>query len=404
MSGDECTAALQAAGEYSVSLVSGSGSLTFVLRDLVDTVSLVSRLKAPSDEVSRFVQRRLQATTRTHLSDWKPPTQPPGRLLDRLVEDLNSILVGASIAEECSSFAGRMRDETRRSLASNPRQWDLVRLNRLLLEDAFPREISRDHGNNLIGSATLVSIGRSHGLLTADHVWQALRRAGDYDHFVMVLGGKHGRVNCPFKDCTSFVVGEYSEAHKEEGPDLVFIRFDYVSLVGVLTGPKSFYPIEAEKEQLIRDIPYARCGWVVSGTPQEGTFTKVAPDGMIIARMNQWAGRSDFESAEERDGFDYVKIRITRARDRYPAKYGGVSGGGVWIPVKYADAPLVSAEKPMVSLVLAGVAYYDTEDPSEETHLSLHGPKSIYTRLIDHVLHAEDRARDVGYSDQGTHG
>jgi hypothetical protein len=36
----------------------------------------------------------------------------------------------------------------------------------------------------------------------------------------------------------------------------------------------------------------------------------------------------------ERDGFDYVKIKIASGTDNFPTNYGGVSGGGAWIPIR----------------------------------------------------------------------
>src|SRR5689334_16270490 len=83
--------------------------------------------------------------------------------------------------------------------------------------------VSLINGNALKGSATLVSIGNIYGLLTADHVWRHIKGEAK-DHFCMVLSPQLARFEYPFEGCTPFIVGKYSEAHSEEGPDLTFIR------------------------------------------------------------------------------------------------------------------------------------------------------------------------------------
>src|SRR5262245_6792298 len=68
--------------------------------------------------------------------------------------------------------------------------------------------VSLINGNDLIGSATLVLIGNAHGLLTADHVWQALRRGKAEDHFCIMLGSQLQRFEYRFQECTPIVVGK----------------------------------------------------------------------------------------------------------------------------------------------------------------------------------------------------
>jgi hypothetical protein len=62
--------------------------------------------------------------------------------------------------------------------------------------------------NDLIGSATLVSTGNTHGLLTADHVWQYILKGKAGDHFCMVLGPHLQRFEYPFRECTPIVCRE----------------------------------------------------------------------------------------------------------------------------------------------------------------------------------------------------
>lgn len=246
--------------------------------------------------------------------------------------------------------------------------------------------VSLINGNDLKGSATLVSIGTTLGLLTAHHVWQAVRKGQCQDHFCMVLGSQLGRFEHPFDECTPLIVGEYSADHEEEGPDLAFIRFDHEPRIGPLKGRKSFYPLEAERGQMFNGIPYDRCPWLVWGTPAEGTFKSSSETGEPIVRVNQFAGGAEFSGIVERDGFDFVKIKVTCGRDGFPNDYGGVSGGGVWIAIRYSEDPEGRVLKPSINLLLAGVAYYQSEETEGYKTLSLHGPKSIYERVIGRAI------------------
>src|SRR5712691_12964239 len=94
--------------------------------------------------------------------------------------------------------------------------------------------VSLINGNDLIGSATLVSIGDTYGLLTADHVWHYILQGEAKDHFCILLGPQLQRFEYPFQECTQVIVGRYSPDHEEEGPDLTFIRLDNPLKLGTI--------------------------------------------------------------------------------------------------------------------------------------------------------------------------
>jgi len=107
--------------------------------------------------------------------------------------------------------------------------------------------------------------------------------------------------------------------------------------------------------------------------------------GEPILKVTHFAGGGEFMEKVERGEFDYVKIRMTSGKNHFPDKYGGVSGGGVWIPIRFAENPEGTILKPMTSLVLSGVAYFQIEEEPNYKTLVLHGPKSIYERVIQQV-------------------
>lgn len=268
-------------------------------------------------------------------------------------------------------------------------EYDLVRKGTLSdesLEQAMRAandySVSLVRGDKLIGSGTLVSIEGGHGILTADHVWQALSRDPLLNHFAIVLGSVAHRFECRFDECTPFVVGAYSEDHEEQGPDLAFIRLDNLLKVGDIKGRKSFYRLTAELGEMFRQIPRDQCPWIVWGAPAEKASTVPTPGGEPVSKVIHFAGTSEFTEIVERAGFDYVKVKIASGDGNFPSDFGGVSGGGVWIPFWYSEDPEGTVLKPMVSLLLAGVAYYQTGEESGWKTLILHGPRSIYERVI----------------------
>jgi len=246
--------------------------------------------------------------------------------------------------------------------------------------------VSLINGNKLIGSATLVSIGKVHGLLTADHVWQTLRKGDDKDLFCIVLGSQLQRFEYPFQQCMPFIVGEYSPEHAEEGPDLTFIRLDDPLKLGTIKSRKLFYPLDSENLKVFSQIPFGRCPWVVWGAPGEQSRRSSTDAGEPILRLRHFAGAGDFIEKVERNEFDYVKIKITSGTHDFPGSYGGVSGGGVWIPIRFSEDPEGRTLKPSLHLLLAGVAYLQIEEEANFKTLALHGPKSIYQAVINSVL------------------
>jgi orotate phosphoribosyltransferase len=118
----------------------------FSLDDLVNLALLASKLKQPADAVSSFLKDQLSPATLTALANYQISGADEVPLQEALVEDLNMIIHGPSIYD-ARRFAGvTLRPKTKQLLAREPKGDALSRLNRLLLEDAYPLELSRNRG------------------------------------------------------------------------------------------------------------------------------------------------------------------------------------------------------------------------------------------------------------------
>lgn len=85
---------------------------------------------------------RLQAPTRELLEAWPHKPDLTGAPIGPLLEGLNAIVAGPSIWDEERFADVDLRPETSELARANPAGAELARLNRLLLEDAFPWELS----------------------------------------------------------------------------------------------------------------------------------------------------------------------------------------------------------------------------------------------------------------------
>jgi hypothetical protein len=122
----------------------GSG---FALRDVADAAGLATAWKS-GDPVSAYLVSLLSPAAAAQIGAYVAKAAPSRPLLRALLEGLNAAVAAAGLYEE-SRFAGiALRDATRALLNQKPPGYPLSapqqeRLNRLLLEDAYPNFVTR---------------------------------------------------------------------------------------------------------------------------------------------------------------------------------------------------------------------------------------------------------------------
>jgi len=114
-----------------------------------NTPAFVLKLKQPIDPVSVFLDSKLTDKTRQLLTTFQSGNISDN-LQTNLFEDLNSIIRGESLYNAKRFANVKLRSDTKHLLDRNPRGEELARLNRMLLDDAYPAEISRYHKHNWI--------------------------------------------------------------------------------------------------------------------------------------------------------------------------------------------------------------------------------------------------------------
>ncbi len=109
-------------------------------KDIKDQLSFADKLWRPTNPVSRFLNGQLCSASLRSLDDRALRIAEPFFLL----KELNRILQGDCIYEEQRFSEVHLRGETRYVLNTcKTSRRERVALNRLLLEDAYPREIAR---------------------------------------------------------------------------------------------------------------------------------------------------------------------------------------------------------------------------------------------------------------------
>ena len=138
--------------------LSGISSWSFAAADIVDLTNLAAALDLALDGVSEFITSHLSPSTQELLYAYAGGTDPA--LQAALAADLSQIITTGAIHDP-GVFAGvELRLLTQSMLSQAPVGLDLVHLNRLLIEDAYPTELTRKQDP---GFTNLV---HAYGLLT----------------------------------------------------------------------------------------------------------------------------------------------------------------------------------------------------------------------------------------------
>ena len=175
--------------------------------DIVDWPALIRRLNEASDPVSAYVNRRLDDSTRSAMAT-SPDTAGSREFRSALSKQLGAIVAGPSIYEAARFSGLTLRDETRRLLASDPKGRDLARLNRVLFEAAYPREIGPSPAVAWqVRNGVLESTGAGRGVIYTKRTFaNRYRIVFDVRHRGALPGKDHQAAVLVF--CTPAIAGE----------------------------------------------------------------------------------------------------------------------------------------------------------------------------------------------------
>lgn len=115
----------------------------FLAADLIDLEPLVIKLIAHTDAVSDLLWQQFSTSLQNQLTNFTNGPVQVQLLKNTLANELNLILKTTALYSS-DRFAGiALTEDIQTLLAQNPQGSDLMHLNRLLLESAYPRELAR---------------------------------------------------------------------------------------------------------------------------------------------------------------------------------------------------------------------------------------------------------------------
>lgn len=118
------------------------GSRAFGVTDFEQPAGLAHKLKDEQDSLSNYLYRSFAPETCQLLDEYENSNPPDRDLINALIAALNRLIAGPSLYEQ-DRFADIQLSVATKALAvQNPQGMDLLRLNRILLEAAYPRGIA----------------------------------------------------------------------------------------------------------------------------------------------------------------------------------------------------------------------------------------------------------------------
>jgi Na+/melibiose symporter-like transporter len=116
------------------------------IASIADVSSLASKLNTPTNAISSYLKDQLSGQTVTTLVADQTSVSARSATELALVQDLNKIIASPSLYDT-NRFANVLFGSNTKELLKkqNPSEYDLQSLNRFLLEDAYPSEISKQH-------------------------------------------------------------------------------------------------------------------------------------------------------------------------------------------------------------------------------------------------------------------
>ncbi len=153
-------------------------------KDLLEPRSFALSLRIGKDAVSRYLRDRLRPTIRQQLMDYAGAAPPSPALLNALIASLNQAIISDGLYDKDRFAEVPLANNTKLLISQKPEGAARALMNRLLLEDAYPKAIRRhapapievqadsleyEHDKNLMIGNGHVLVRRDNESLRGDH-------------------------------------------------------------------------------------------------------------------------------------------------------------------------------------------------------------------------------------------
>jgi hypothetical protein len=153
--------------------------------DFVDFTSFAKKMLNPADSISSFINQHLDDTVKTSLASYSADAENAKAVKTAFVRNMTKIVSAKKSIYDRDLFKDvQLRPETEELLKNKKlKGQDLARLNKMLIEDAYPKELARSSSVAwVVKGDALASTGEGRGLIyTKD----------DYSHFRLTFLIRH---------------------------------------------------------------------------------------------------------------------------------------------------------------------------------------------------------------------
>ncbi|MGN6643306.1 MAG: 3-keto-disaccharide hydrolase, partial [Verrucomicrobiota bacterium] len=137
--------------------------------DVLDATAFARRLSDQNDPVSAWFSQRFDEAAKAGLAAALAGNTNPRQTVSPMLKSINATL-GTGLVYEGNRFKGvALRPQTEALLQKAPKSFELGRLNRLLLEDAYPQELAKSADSAWVAKdGVLASTGVGRGVLYSE--------------------------------------------------------------------------------------------------------------------------------------------------------------------------------------------------------------------------------------------
>jgi hypothetical protein len=159
---------------------------------ITDPPAFIGKLTHSDDAVSAYLRGRMPVALKADLAAYSPSAENAKAVISALVKYVNQEIAGAS---QIPSRGIVLRPETERLVGRNPSGYPMARLNKVVLEDAYPTELARSATTGwVVKDGAMASTGAGRGAIYTTRDYGRFRLmftmrhvSGDPDHQACVL-------------------------------------------------------------------------------------------------------------------------------------------------------------------------------------------------------------------------
>jgi len=160
-----------------------NNAMSLPVDGIIDQSAFAGKLANGTDAVSAFLRGKLENLVKTDLANFSPSNTNAKALMSTLAKDINQVISGPSIYDIARFSQVILRPETEQLLQQNVYGQQLARLNKLLLEDAYPAELAKSAATGwVVKDGVMASTGAGRGVMYT---------AKDYKRYRLMLTMRH---------------------------------------------------------------------------------------------------------------------------------------------------------------------------------------------------------------------